>query len=209
MQLLAHLLGGKVEPGSQPRVRPRPRSSVDDAAGAVRGAARARSPVWMSHGDQVDACRRRLPGSSPRATTRRSRPFDQRAADLRHPVPPRGRPHARTGGRSCATSSSRCAASARPGRPAPSSTRRSTRSARAVGDGARDLRPLRRRRLARSPRPWCTARSAISSPASSSTTACSARTRRSRFVEVIRRDLAMNIRDVDASDRFLGRARAA
>ena len=52
MQLACQVLGGEVQAGAEPRVRPGPLPR-HEADGLFAGRARARPIVWMSHGDQV------------------------------------------------------------------------------------------------------------------------------------------------------------
>ena len=92
MQLLAHQLGGVVAPGREREYgyaaihQEEPKSSLfaglDDEI-----------PVWMSHGDRIDA----MPAGFPLPRLQRQLPHrrdDQRRRPVRHPVPPRSRPHA-------------------------------------------------------------------------------------------------------------------
>ena len=123
---------------------------------------------------------------------------------VRRPVPPRGRPHAaRPGGAEelPLRDRRRCAHVDAGGRDR-GAGRADPRPGRAR---ARALRALRRRRLARSPRCSCTRRSATSSRASSSTTACCARTRPSRWSRRSTALFHVPLVHVQAQDRFLDR----
>jgi GMP synthase (glutamine-hydrolysing) len=94
---MAHELGGEV-------VRPRSASTapatitITDGDALFDGIDREQ-PVWMSHGDAI----LRLPGGfSGHRPDRREplrRPRGPWPEPLRHPVPSRGRPHARSGAR--------------------------------------------------------------------------------------------------------------
>ena len=89
MQLMAHLLGGKVERASEARVRPREASTVEQPRGHLPPLRDGESiDVWMSHGDRVD-------GAAARAFAR-SAATRQRAA----------LPRSRTPSASCTASSS-------------------------------------------------------------------------------------------------------
>jgi GMP synthase (glutamine-hydrolysing) len=101
-QLMAHELGGDVLPAARREYGPATVTITDDD-GLFAGLDREQ-PVWMSHGDSIT----RLPeGFHATAQTdstplrRLGRPEPQ---PVRHPVPPRGRPHAARPRTSCATS---------------------------------------------------------------------------------------------------------
>ena len=134
-QLMAHELGGDVLPASKREYGPATVTITADD-GLFSGLDRDQ-PVWMSHGDSIT---RLPPGFTSTAQTEFvavRRPRRSGPQPLRHPVPPRGRPHA-----------------ARPGR-APQ-LRRRDRGRDAVMDagelhrpvGRRDPPPRRRRRRA-------------------------------------------------------------
>ena len=90
---MAHELGGDVIPADQREYGP---ASVTITAddGLFDGIEREQ-PVWMSHGDSIIAAAGRLQRRPPRPTPRRSPAWPTPTAQpVRHPVPPRGRPHA-------------------------------------------------------------------------------------------------------------------
>ena len=127
VQLIAHLLGGKVERAEAREYGAARRSSSRRPRGSS-SASRKRETldVWMSHGDRIDApCRR----ASRRSASPATRPFcvvgDADEEDLRRAVPPRGRAHAARQRDPRRRSSSTSRGSRRRGRPARSSTRRS------------------------------------------------------------------------------------
>ena len=171
MQLLALELGGRVE-GAE--VGEFGRSRADGArAGPAAGRAARRADlldVAPRHG--LRGAARASPRSRRRRRRRSRRSSRRRARHLRDPVPPRGRPHALRP----ATSSRRFLERhlrLRPdaGRAASIVEEQIARIRAQVGDGKVICGLVGRRRLLASPRCSCTARSATSSRACSSTTA--------------------------------------
>ena len=106
----------------------RPTSTITADDGLFAGIDREQ-PVWMSHGDSIT----RLPEGFHATAQTDSTPFaglaDAGPQPVRHPVPPRGRPHAARPGRPAQLRRRASPASRRPGRRRTSSRRRSPGSA--------------------------------------------------------------------------------
>ena len=179
MQLLAHNLGGRVAPAQRREYGPA-LLQVTDLACPLFAELPFALPVWMSHGDRIEAL---PPGFAVVAQTDNS-PIAAMAHPGRrlyglqfHPEvvhTPQGADILRN---FLCTASAGCAA---PGRPAHFIGEAVDAIRRQVGERPGALRPVRRRRLGGGRRRWSTAPSATSSPASLSTTACCARASRSR-----------------------------
>ena len=156
----------------------------------------------MSHGDAVSVGARRVRRHRHDRRRRRRRLRGPGARAGRRAVPPRGAAHrARPAGARALPLRRRRAAS-RPGRWPTSSTSRSSRSARRSAASASSAGSPAAS-TPRSPRRWCSARSATSSPACSSTTGCCARARPSRSSATSSPRPASRLKVVDAPKRFL------
>ena len=200
MQLMSHVLRGEVKRSGhreygQAVFSPRPGGTL------FRGLP-PRSRVWMSHGDDV----RRAPDGfrvvGQTETNAIAAIEDPQRQPLRHAVPPGGRA-LRGGHEGPRQLPRRVRLPAGLERPV---LRRGGDRARARAgraEGPRHLRAVGRRRLGGGGACSSTGRSAIGSPACSSTTACCARTRGSRSSGASRERLRLNVVTVDASRRFL------
>ena len=173
----ARCSAARSSPADAARVRPRAASSVERARTRSSPGSRPATSctVWMSHGDRVE----QLPPGFERVgderqlrRSRRSRHAD--AHDLRRAVPPRGGAHAARRGDPRQLPVRHLPAPSRLDDGAASSTRRSRGSASRSGDGARDLRPVGRRRLVGGGGAGAPRDRRPAAPASSSTTACCA-----------------------------------
>ena len=90
--LMARELGGEVVPASHREYGP---AIVSITAGnGLFDGLEADQPVWMSHGDFDHPPARRVPDHRPDGFDAVRGAGRRRAPALRHPVPPRGRPHA-------------------------------------------------------------------------------------------------------------------
>ena len=123
----------------------------------LRGTAARADLLDVPPRHRVRAAARASPRSPPRARSPVAAVEDTERGHLRDPVPPRGRAHALRPGDPDALPDRGLRLRARPGRRRRSSRNRSRRIREQVGDGKRDLRALRRRRLlgrgaARAPR---------------------------------------------------------
>ena len=129
------------------------------------------------------------------------------AAALRPAVPPRGDAHAATARRSSRnflTNVCGCRGTWRLGDFAEQTIARRPRARR---QRPRDLRPLGRRRFVGRRGAACTRRSARSSPASWSTTACCARTKTKSVIDEFTKHFKTDLHVVKAEDQFLSGAR--
>jgi GMP synthase (glutamine-hydrolysing) len=90
LQLMARELGGEVMPATGASTARRRHLTSDD--GLFAGL-EGEQPVWMSHGDSI-VRRRRASGHRPDRFDALRRPGRPGPQPVRHPVPPRGRPHA-------------------------------------------------------------------------------------------------------------------
>ena len=177
------------------------RSSFARPGGTLFRAVAPRSRVWMSHGDDV----RRAPDGFRVVGRTETNPIAAIEDSTRrlygmqfHPEVVHTPRRARRSSRTSSTSAAAAATGTRRSFVAEATDRASaSRSA----TGPRHLRALGRRRLLGRGRSSSTARSATARPASSSTTACCARTRRDQVQRRFARPPAAEGRHVDAARR--------
>ena len=205
LQLIAHLLGGKVERGAARASTAHARVVVEKPEGIFhRFAKRETLDVWMSHGDRIAALPAGLPDHRRQrqhaVLRRRQRRSDASTASSSTP-------------RSCTRRAAReilaaflfdvagLAPTWTPGSFTEEAVadRRARRSAPTTTSSAASPAGSTRR----SPPSSATARSATGSRASSSTTACCARARPSRSSRPSARRFHLNLVAVDARERFL------
>ena len=203
VQLTAKLLGGR---SAAPAARVRARDRARQGAGRLfHGlAAGEEMQVWTSHGDHVDA----LPPGFAHTGESDNCPFSAIAARrgiLRHPISSRGRAHAarRRAARQLLV---RHRAAPATGRWRRSSTRRSRAVARKSGRGSRDLRAVGRRRLER--------RGGADPAAIGDRLTCVfvdngllRGSERAQVETMFRDHFKVDLRVIDAEERFLGQAR--
>ena len=218
MQIGAQILGGQVKP-AKAREYGRAKLQVIVNDPLVHGLP-ADTTVWMSHGDQVHATsghdfdRRWLP---PPTAPYAGDQAPHAAEFFARPVPPRGHPHpAMVQPDHPATSSTTSAAargtSGTMGSFIEQTVRR--RFGPQVGDGPRDLRPVRRGRFRGRRRTTAPGHRASNSCAYSWTTACSARTSRELVESTFRGHFRLDLRVVQrrrtvSLTKLAGRDRSA
>jgi GMP synthase (glutamine-hydrolysing) len=93
LQLMAHHLGGKVEPSDHREYGHAQIEILDPAATIFRGVEKGKHDVWMSHGDLVDAPPRGLPDDRVVAELSGGGRRRRRRKAIRDPVPRRGDAH--------------------------------------------------------------------------------------------------------------------
>ncbi len=143
LQLLSKLLGGKVDRGAHREFGPADLEVLEARGPLAAFGAGAQVRVWMSHGDRVEALPPGFRAIGRQLAVRRGRA--RLEADLRRAVPPGGRAHAAGQG-----DAPRLPVHRLPGQRQldDEELRRggAARDRRAGGDGAGDLRPVRRGR---------------------------------------------------------------